>query len=62
MSLSKCYQNVLTYETAKLMKRPVSMNTIMKVLRINTLSTNDEMRNHLLRYDVLILEANFHEV
>ena len=62
MSLSKCYKNVLNYESVKLMKRPVSMNTLMKVLRINTLSTNDEMRNHLLRYDVLILEANFHNV
>ena len=24
MSLSKCYQNILTYESVKLMKRPVS--------------------------------------
>ena len=29
---------------------------------INTLNTNDEMRNHLLSYDVLILEANFYDV
>ena len=29
---------------------------------INTLNTIDEMRNHLLSYDVLILEANFHNV
>ena len=34
ISLSKCYQNVLTYESVKLMKKPVSMNTLMKVLRI----------------------------
>ena len=27
---------------------------------INTLNTKDEMRNHLLSYDVLILEAKFH--
>ena len=26
--------NVLTYESVKLMKRPVSMNTLMKVLRL----------------------------
>ena len=32
MILSKYYQNVLTYESVKLMKRSVSMNTIMKVL------------------------------
>ena len=32
MSLNKCYQNVLTYESVKLLKRPVSMNTIIKVL------------------------------
>ena len=31
-------------------------------IEINTLNTNDEMRNHLLRYDVLMLEANFHDV
>ena len=29
---------------------------------INTLNTNDEMRNHLLHCDVLILEASFHDV
>ena len=34
MSLSICYQNVLTYETLKLMKRPFSMNALIKVLRI----------------------------
>ena len=33
-----------------------------KSIEINTLSTNDEMRNHLLSYDVLILEDNFHDV
>ena len=37
MSLSICYQNVLTYESVKLMKRLVSMNTIMKVLRLTYL-------------------------
>ena len=31
-------------------------------IQINTLYNNDEMRNHLLSYDVLILEANFHDV
>ena len=31
-------------------------------IEFNTLNTNDEMRNHLLSYDVLILEANFHDV
>ena len=30
--------------------------------KINTLNTIDEMRNHLLRYDVLILETSFHDV
>ena len=29
---------------------------------INTLNNNDEMRNHLLSYDVLILEVNFHDI
>ena len=31
-------------------------------IEINTLNTNDEMRNHLLSYDVLLLEASFHDV
>ena len=31
-------------------------------IQINTLNTNDEMKNHLLSYDVLILEASFHDV
>ena len=29
---------------------------------IDTLNTNDEMRNHLLSYYVLILEVSFHDV
>ena len=43
------------------MKRPVSMNTLMKNIEFKTLNTNDEMRNHLLSYDVLMLEVNFHD-
>ena len=63
MSLSKCCQNVLTYETLKIMKRPISMYTLIKVLRLMyPLITNDEMRNNLLSYDVLILEASFHDI
>ena len=31
-------------------------------IEFKTLNTNDEMRNHLLSYDVFILEANFHDV
>ena len=62
MSLSKRHQNVITFESVKLMKRPVSMNTLMKNIEFKTLNTNDEMRNHLLSYDVLILEASFHDV
>ena len=37
MSLSKYYQNVLTYESVKLIKRPDSMNTLMKVLKLTHL-------------------------
>ena len=33
-----------------------------KNIEFKTLNTNDEMRNHLLSYDVLILEANFYDV
>ena len=29
---------------------------------INKINTNDEMRNHLLSYDVLIQEAIFHDI
>ena len=28
----------------------------------NSLNSNDEMKNHLLSYDVLILQDNFHDV
>ena len=31
-------------------------------IEISSLNTNDEMRNHLLSYDVLILEYSFHDV
>ena len=31
-------------------------------IEINTLNTNDAMRNNLLCYDVLILEVSFHDV
>ena len=31
-------------------------------IEINTLNTNDAMRNNLLSDNVLILEANFHDV
>ena len=34
---AKCYQNILKYESVKLMKRAVSMNTQMKVLRLTHL-------------------------
>ena len=61
MRVSKWYQNVLTYENVKLMKRQVFMNTNENI-EIKTLNNNDEMTNHLLRYDVLILEASFHDV
>ena len=37
------------------------MNT-NESIEINTLNTNDEMRNHPLSYNVLILEANFYDV
>ena len=31
-------------------------------IEINTLNTNDEMRNHLLSYDALMLEDNSYDV
>ena len=31
-------------------------------IKISTLNTDDEIRNHLLSYDILILEDNFHDV
>ena len=37
MSLCKSYQNVLTYESVKLISRPVFTNTLMKVLRLTHL-------------------------
>ena len=62
MSLSKCYQNILTHESVKLNKRPVSLNTLMKELMLCILNTYDDMRNHLFSYDVLTLEASFRDV
>ena len=63
MTLRKCYQNILTYESVKLMKTPVSMYTLMKVLRLMyPLNTNDEIRNRLLSSKVLIREDNFNEI
>ena len=38
------------------------MNTLMKNIEFKTLNNNDEMRNNLLSYDVLILEISFHDV
>ena len=60
MRLSKCYQNVLTYE-CKIYEQ-TSLYEYSNDIEINTPNTNDEMRNHLLSYDVLILEASFHDV
>ena len=34
----------------------------IKCIEINTLNTNDEIRNNLLSYDVLKLEDNFDDV
>ena len=31
-------------------------------IEINTLNTSDEMRNHVLSYDILIVEVIFHVV
>ena len=31
-------------------------------IEITTLNTNNDIRNNLLRYDVLIQEASFHDV
>ena len=61
MSLSKCYQNVLIYENVKLMKTTLYEQS-NESIQINTLNSDDGMRNHLLRYDVLILEPCFHDV
>ena len=35
MNLTKCYQNVLAYDSVMLMKKPVSMNTLIKLLKVN---------------------------
>ena len=44
------------------MKIPVSRNTSNENIELKELNTNDEMRNHLLSYDVLILEAILYDV
>ena len=59
MSQSKYYQNVLTYESVKLL---VFFNILIKILKLMHLILMINMRNHLLRYEVLILEVNFNDV
>ena len=64
MILSKWYQNVHTYEIVKLI---VNQGASLyehsnESIEINTINTNNEMRNHLLSYDVLILEVSFYNV
>ena len=39
-----------------------SFQTFNENIEFKTLKTNDENRNHLLRYDVHILEVSFHDV
>ena len=34
MSLSKCYENVITNESVNIMKRLVSINTLLNVLKL----------------------------
>ena len=51
MIQSKCYQNLLTYKSVKLMKRPVSMNTLMKVLRLTHLILM--MRLEIIYWDMM---------
>ena len=51
----------------QLLKCKVSDETILyehsnECIEINKLNTIDEMTNHLLCYDVLILETNFHDL
>ena len=31
-------------------------------IELNTHNTNDDVRNHLMSYDVHIVESNFHDV
>ena len=61
MILSKCYQNVLIYENVKLMKTTLYEQS-NESIQINTLNTDDEMRNHLMKNDSLMLEASFHDI
>ena len=51
-----------TYNSVMLMKRPFSMNTLMKVLKLMHTQYKwwDEKSSNL--YDVLMLEACFHAV
>ena len=61
MSLSKCYQYVLTNESIDNEETNLYEHSNENI-EFKTLNTNYEMRNHLLSYDVLILEASSHDV
>ena len=62
MILSKCYQKCTHLLECKLNEENSLYEHSNECIEINTLNTNDEMINHLLRYDVLILEASFHDI
>ena len=62
MSLRKFYQNILTYESMTVNEETGLYEYSNESIEIITLNTNDEIRNHLLIYDVLILEVSFHDV
>ena len=53
MCLSKCYKNVLTYESVNVMNWPISMNTVMKVLRLTHLILM--MRWEIIYWDMMSL-------
>ena len=61
MSLSKCYQYVLTNKNASNKEISIYEHS-NECIDLNTINTNDEMINNLITCDGLILEANFHDV
>ena len=62
MILSKCYKKCTHLLQCKLNEESSLYEHSNECIEINTLNTNDEMRNHLMSYVVLILETSFHGV
>ena len=62
ISLSKFYKKCSHLWEYKVNEETILYEHSNESIEINTLNNNDDMRNHLLSYEVLILEVSIHNV